>query len=217
MVPLRSPLTFALAFAAFAPSATAQTAADGPVAGVAVRPDSLSNRGVVRAAHMVDSVFLDKLKPEGTISGGDWASYLMARLGITPIPASMRIGVTVDTQRVVLKGKVGDLPPEAKLALGPIVNMLGPESVYLADIRLGIAGPTAVRFHLESVTVNGIFVPEPMLQTVMLQVGKQYPALSRTGRDLLVEVPPGGRIKLIPNGVRLTLTSDSTGGHGGAQ
>jgi hypothetical protein len=40
-------------------------------------------------------------------------------------------------------------------------------------------------------------------------VGRQYPALSRTGRDLFVEVPLDATVALAPGGVRLVAPPDS--------
>ncbi|HET7038363.1 MAG TPA: hypothetical protein VFH97_00665, partial [Gemmatimonadales bacterium] len=47
--------------------------------------DSVTAQGVFRASAMVDSVFIDKLADSGFVAVGDWAAYLMARLGIVPI------------------------------------------------------------------------------------------------------------------------------------
>jgi hypothetical protein len=46
-------------------------------------------------------------------------------------------------------------------------------------------------------------VPDDVLQVVMSDVGRRYPALSRTGRDLFVEIPSGASMTLVPDGVRL--------------
>jgi hypothetical protein len=56
----------------------------------------ITRSGVARAQAVVDSVFLDRKATEGSIEGGDWASYLMARLGVEPIPENTEIQIVVD-------------------------------------------------------------------------------------------------------------------------
>lgn len=177
--------------------------------------DTLSNAGVVRAAVLVDSVFVQKTRHEATIGGGDWTSYMMARLGIRPIPSGMGIHVAVDTARIELDGKIGDLPPEARAELSPLFRVFGPETPYTAEIALYPAGDRAVRFRLASVTINRIPIPDMWLQAVMTSVGKQYPALTKTGRDLFVAIPRGGQVTLAANGVQLVAPPDSLLGGAG--
>lgn len=164
---------------------------------------AITDSGVVRAAAAVDSVFLDHTAGEARVGGGDWAAYLMARLGVRPIPPSLGFQVRVDSQWIVLSGRIRGLPPESRLALGPLLGILDSETVIRADIALYAAGPRAVRFRLETVYIAGFPVPDPFLQGVMTDVGRQYPALTASGRDLLVEIPPDGRITLLPAQVRL--------------
>jgi hypothetical protein len=59
------------------------------------------------------------------------------------------------------------------------------------------------------VRVNGVPIPEPLLYSAMLDVGRQYPALSRTGRDLFVQVPAEAVVALTERGVRLAAPPDS--------
>lgn len=165
--------------------------------------DTLSNAGVVRASGVVDSVFVKKVRPAATVAGGDWTSYMMARLGIRPIPAGMGIHVEVDTARIELAGTIGELPPEAQAELRPLFQIFGPNTPYTADVTLFPAGAGAVRFRLHRVTINHIPIPDTWLQGVMTQVGKQYPALTRTGRDLFVAIPRGGAVHLVQGGVQL--------------
>lgn len=194
-------MTVAVALSGVALQAHAQ---DGSV-------DTVSNAGVVRASALVDSVFIDRLLPEARIDPGDFASYLMARLNIRPLPQGMGLRVTVDTARIALTGRVGDLPPEAARALGPLLGMFGPDTEYGGSIELDKVAREVVRFRLAGVTVNGVAIPEPVVGAVMLDVGKQYPALSRTGRELYVEIPADAEIVLVPGGVRLIAPpADST-------
>jgi hypothetical protein len=166
-------------------------------------PDSVRQDGVVRASAVVDSVFVDRQIPEGFVAMGDWASYLMARLGIYPIPAQLRIAVLADTQRITIQTRVGDLPAEATLALGPIVGMLPPETTVGGDIGLSRVAREVVQFRLETVRVNGVALPEGLVATVMMEVGRRYPALSKSGRSLFVEIPRDAGVELRPGGVRL--------------
>ena len=79
-----------------------------------------------------------------------------------------------------------------------------PETELTAEIDLVPAGSRAVHFRLRDVLIDGVPVPDGLLQPVMAGVGDSYPALTSSGRDLYVEVPPGGRITLTPDSVSLT-------------
>jgi hypothetical protein len=152
----------------------------------------------------VDSVFVERSLRGAVVDGGDFSAYLMARLGVRPIPPSLGFRVTVDTEHILLHGRIRDLPPQAAAALGPMVTALDPETMVQAEIGLSSAGPRAVRFRLVSVEIGGFTMPEMLLQPALAEVGRQYPALTASGRDLLVEIPPGGRITLMPVGIALT-------------
>jgi hypothetical protein len=183
-----------------------------PAAAAAQSPpaaDSVTASGVFRASAVVDSVFVDRLADSGFVGAGDWAAYLMARLGIIPIPPDLRLKVVSDTVLIRISSRLGDLPDEARRALGPMVGMLPPETEIAGDITLSRAAREVVRFHLETVRLNGFPVPEPLVYNALLEVGRQYPALSRTGRDLFVEVPLDATVALAPGGVRLVAPPDS--------
>jgi len=62
-----------------------------------------------------------------------------------------------------------------------------------------------VHFRLRSVLIDGVPVPESLLQPVMASVGDQFPALTSSGRDLYVEIPTGGRMALRSDSVGLAL------------
>lgn len=172
--------------------------------------DTVSNAGVLRSAAIVDSVFVDRTLDEAVVEPGDFASYLMARLNIRPIPEGMGLRIAVDTNRIFLRGRIGDLPREAMAALGPLLGMFPPETEYGGEIDLTKVAREVVRFRLVRVTVNGVTIPEPAVANVMLDVAKQYPALSRTGRELYVEIPRDADVRLIRGGVRLLGPPDST-------
>jgi len=165
----------------------------------------ISSTGVVRATEVVDAVFVSRRRHAGAIGGADWVAYMMARLGIHPIPDLPGVAVAVDSAGIVMSSRLGDLPPQTRTELGPLVGFLDPSTPIAADISLFRAGPQAVRFHLESLSVAGFAVPEMFLASYLADVGKRYPALTATGRDLLVQVPTGGRVTLARDSVRLAL------------
>jgi hypothetical protein len=151
----------------------------------------------------VDSVFIDRLIPRATSAAGDFASHLMARLGVVPIPADLRFRVMVDSQRILLRGRSMDLPAAARAELGGFLQMVPPEAVIEAEVTLLPVGLRGVRFHLRTVYIDGVPVPDFILQSVMTEVGRRYPALTSTGRDLVVQIPERARIVLTPAGVDL--------------
>ncbi len=163
--------------------------------------------GVPRASAIVDSVFVDRQLRQARVDGGDFTAYLMARLGIHDLPADFGFRVLVDTGAIRIGGTIGDLTPEARRALAQLVMILPPSTRLEARVRLIPAGVQAARFHLEGATVQGIPVPETVLAPMMRAVGQQYPALTDTGRDLFVQHPAGGNMKLISGGVLLTAPS----------
>src|SRR5215470_6739869 len=84
----------------------------------------LSRDGVVRATAVVDSVFVSRTAKAGRISGGDWGSYLLARLGAGPIPDTLAILIGVDSAHIEVHGRLQDLPLEARRLLGPLASMV---------------------------------------------------------------------------------------------
>lgn len=159
--------------------------------------------GVARANEQVDSVFIDRHVAVQVIPGGDWVSYLAARLGAVPIPDSSGIQVAVDSQRILVEGRITDLPPETRSLFGPFAMFLDSASVIRAEVVMAPTGPGVVRFVLATMSVNGYRVPEALLSRFLAQVGRQYPVLTATGRELLVAVPEDGRVRLVDNGVHL--------------
>jgi hypothetical protein len=169
----------------------------------------LSNEGVVRATAMVDSVFLDRTRPLGRIEAGDWASYLLARLGTGPIPDSLGIEVTIDSTHIEVRGRLQDLPPEARALLGPLAAMVDSSTVVAADVILERTGPQVARFWLRALFVNGYRFPELLLSPMMAQVGRRYEELTASGRDLYVQIPPDGAIALTDGAVTLSISNPS--------
>ena len=168
-------------------------------------PGRLSNDGVVRAASQVDSVFVDRTKQSALIDGGDWASYLLARLGAGPIPDRLGIAIGIDSTHLAVSGRLADLPPETRALLGPLASQIDPNTVIIASVIVQRTGPEVVRFWLRSLTVNGFPFPEFLMAPMMASVGRHYPALTRSGRDLYVQVPPDGRFALSEGGVVIAV------------
>lgn len=152
--------------------------------------------GVARAQAVVDSVFLDRRLEAGTIEGGDWASYLMVRLGINPLPDSVGMVVAVDTLLITFSGRIQDLPAEAQAMVGPLSALIDPATVISAEVELVPAAPGLAHFRLRGLKVGAFPVPETMLRSMLFDVGEQYPALTKSGRDLYVQIPSDGKVLL---------------------
>jgi len=169
-------------------------------------PGRLSDDGVYRAAAMVDSVFVDRARRESIVEGADFASYLVARLGVRPVPPDLALDVAVDSSAVRISGRVDELPAQVKAALGSALAFLDPSSILTADVVLGPIRRGVIRFHLRSILVNGFPLPEPLLVPLMAEVGLRYPALTKSGRDLLVAIPDDGEVQLQSGAVRVAIT-----------
>lgn len=184
-------------------------------AGAAVAQEALPEKqaismaGINRVAGKVDSVFVDRTAKQYTVGGGDWVSYLAARLGAVPISEPSGIMVSVDTARILLAGKLSDLPPETRDLFGPVAMFVDANTPLEAEVVMAPTGPGAVRFVLTTIRVNGYAIPESLLSRFLAQVGARYPVLTKTGRELLVAVPVDGHVALVQNGVR--LWTDDTG------
>lgn len=165
---------------------------------------AITAAGVSRASALVDSVLVDRLRPQATVAGGDFSSYLMARLGMRVLPPDFGFKVAIDSSLIRIGGRISDLPAEARQALSQLVLMLPAQTRLEAQVELLPAGREAVRFHLRSATVDGIAIPEILLASLMGSVGRQYPALTETGRDLYVQIPTGAGVRLVSGAVLLT-------------
>lgn len=187
-------------------AAVAQEAPDG---------GKLSKAGVARASALVDSVFVDRTRRDGLINPGDWASYLLARLGVNQIPDSLGIRVEVDTTHIEVRGRLQDLPPEARGLLGPVASMVDSSTMIVADVTLQRTGPEVARFWLRGIKVNGMSFPDFLLGGMMAQVGRQYPALTSSGRDLYVQVPADGVLALTPGAIRIAVVPRPAGARSG--
>jgi hypothetical protein len=81
--------------------------------------------------------------------------------------------------------------------------MFDPATPLEASVSLDRPSPNAIRFHLDSAWISGFAVPEAMLGPGLKVVGDKYPVLMNGGRDLFVEIPPGGEVRFTPFGVTL--------------
>lgn len=171
----------------------------------------ISMAGIQRVAGKVDSVFIDRKVNEFVVGGGDWVSYLAARLGAVPIPEPSGIKVSVDTARILVMGRLADLPPETRSLLGPMATLVDPNTQLEAEVVMAPTGPGAVRFVLTTIRVGGFAIPESILARFLAQVGERYPVLGKSGRELLVGVPVDGHVGLVQDGVRIWVApTDST-------
>jgi hypothetical protein len=170
--------------------------------------DSLSGRpitaaGVNRASAAVDSVFVDRSVPQTTVDAGDFTAYLMARLGVTPLPPDLGLRVAVDDSLLRLGGRLADLPSEARRQLSRLTLLVPLDTRIEARVGLLRAGRDGMRFHLQGISLGGVPVPELFVDPVFRGIGSRYPALTDTGRDLLVTLPEGGTMRLVRGGVFL--------------
>ena len=163
----------------------------------------ISMAGIQRVSGKVDSVFIDRQATEFVVGGGDWVSYLAARLGAVPIPEPSGIQVAVDTAKILVTGKMSDLPQDTWSLLGPVAMLVNPDTKLEAEVVMAPTGPGAVRFVLYAMRVGGMTIPESLLSRFLAQVGERYPVLGKSGRELLVGVPADGHVGLVQDGVRL--------------
>lgn len=169
--------------------------------------DPLSNAGVQRAAARLDSVFVSRTKPRTMIRGGDFGSYLIARLGVVPIPPDLTLRVVVERDQMALTGRMRDLPVRTRDALGPMFAMLPLDTPVAAEIEVNRVERERLRFRLATVRVNNVPVPDAILDPLMSRIARQYGAPSETGRDLTVQIPPDGNVELFTGWVRVSRST----------
>jgi hypothetical protein len=164
-----------------------------------------TNAGVARANASVDSVFIKHTLRGDTIEIGDFAGYLLARLGVPPFSDSLNFVVTADTSRVRITGRLMDFPLEARAELGPIFTFLDSTSVFSVDLSMPQGSDRLMRFRLERATVRGIPIPDMLMAPALAEYVRRYPVLADGGRELLVEMPVGATARLVPNGIGIYL------------
>lgn len=162
----------------------------------------LTNAGVLRAAGKVDSVFVTRRLDSARVNAADWAAYLMARLGVKPIPET-GLRIVSDPRTLRVKGKISDLPADAQNSLATFLAMLDPATPIEASVTMDYPQPDAIRFHLDSAWIAELNIPEPILGPGLKVVGDKYPVLMNGGRDLFVAIPAHAKVRLVPGGVDL--------------
>lgn len=165
----------------------------------------ITNIGVARANAIVDSVFISRRIRADTIDIGDFAGYLLARLGVPPFEDSLKFRVTADSARIRVTGRLMDFPQEARAELGTIFTFLDSTSVFQAQISMPRADSGLMRFRLERATVRGIPIPDLLLLPALAEYSGRYPVLTSGGRELLVAMPPEATARLTPNGIALYM------------
>ena len=188
--------------------ATLARAAAGqtPSPGVAPLPGSrISDSGVVRAGAIIDSVFLSRTRLVDTVDIGDFASHVLARLGVPPFGDSLLFRVTSDTQLVRIAGRLSNFPAYERDELRPIFFFLDSNAVFVADVSMPQHDQGIMRFHLDRVTVQGIGIPELLLLPALQEFATRYPVLADGGREFLVAMPPDAHARLIHNGLEISM------------
>lgn len=160
--------------------------------------DSVSIEGVYRAAAVVDSVFVDGLSRSGEIAPGDFGAYLLVRLGVEPFPEDLAWRVQAEQDILFIRGRFRDIPEESRALFGNLLMFMDSTTTLEVEVRMAPAGVALARFRLMRVLVNRVPIPEFLLSQILYSVGRQYPALTETGRDLFLQIPPDGRVTLQP-------------------
>lgn len=186
-----------------APCAVVTAQADSAATGVAPDGWRISNPGVVRADSAIEAVFLERTLPIDTVAIGDFASHLLARLGVPPFADSLAFRVTADSLLVRITGRLMDFPPESRQELGPIFNFIDSTTPFTAEISMPQRSGGIMRFRLERVRVSGFPVPELLLLPALREYDRRYPVLAADGRELLVAMPPDGEARLVEGGVEI--------------
>jgi len=191
-------LVFCLTAALAATPLLAQSGANGRAAVPAPVIDSVSIEGVLRAGAVVDSVFVDRLSTYGEVAPGDFGAYLLARLGVEPFPHDLAWRVQADSGVIRIRGRFQDIPEESKALFGNLLMFVDSTTTLEAEVRTAPAGEALARFRLTRVLVNRMAVPDFLLTSILRSVGRQYPALTESGRDLYLQVPSDGRVRILP-------------------
>ncbi len=177
---------------------TAVPAAAQSAAPLGAPIDSVSVEGVYRAAAVVDSVFVDGLSRYGEIAPGDFGAYLLVRLGVEPFPEDLAWRVQAEQDIIFIRGRFKEIPEESRALFGNLLMFMDSTTTLEVEVRMAPAGVALARFRLARVLVNRVPIPEFLLSQILYSVGRQYPALTETGRDLYLQIPADGRITLWP-------------------
>lgn len=177
-----------------------------PVMAQTVPPGGrISNAGVLRADSAVDAVFIARSRLVDTVAIGDFASHLLARLGVPPFADSLGFEVTADSARARIVGRLRDFPAEARVDLNPIFFFVDSLTPFTAEVSLLERANGVMRWRLERVLVGGFPVPELLLLPALSEYDRRYPVLANRGRDLLVAMPPEATVTLVKDGIELRM------------
>ena len=189
----------ALMSIALASPATAQTRDSLP-------PSRLTNAGVTRAGLATDSVFVARTRLVDSIDIGDFASFLVAKLGATTLYDSLAFKVTSDSQRVRISGRLMDFPPDSRTEVQPIFSFLDSTSVFVAEMSMPQAESGIMVFRLERLTVRGLPIPDLLVLAALSSYRARYPdKLAAGGKEFHVQIPREARAKLIQNAIVLRM------------
>lgn len=174
----------------------------GPVAAQTERAEwRITNAGVLRADSAIDAVFQHRSSALDTVAIADFASHLLARLGVPPFEDSLNFRVTADSALVRITGRLMDFPVESRQELGPIFSFIDSTTPFTAEISMPQRADGIMRFRLERVRVAGFGVPELLLLPALREYDRRYPVLASGGRELLIAMPRDGEARLIDGGI----------------
>ncbi len=165
---------------------------------------------MVRADSVVEAVFLSRTRSIDTVAIGDFASHLLARLGVPPFDDSLAFRVSADSTRVRIRGRLRDFPPESRQELGPIFSFVDSLTPFVAEISMPQHNGGLMRFRLLRVTVSGFPIPDLLLLPALREYDRRYPVLASGGRELLVAMPTDAEARLVENGIELRTKSGAT-------
>jgi hypothetical protein len=165
----------------------------------------ISNAGVLRADTAVEAVFLARTRLVDTVDIGDFASHLLARLGVPPFEDSLAFAVTSDTARVRIGGRLKDFPEIARRELSGIFFFLDSLTPFEAEISMPGRRDGIMRFRLERVRVGGFPIPEILLVPALREYDRRYPVLASGGRELMIAMPPEATAALVEDAIELRM------------
>jgi hypothetical protein len=172
----------------------------------------ITNAGVERAAATVDSVFIEKQWPRGSVDVGDFTAYLLARLGVPPFEDSLAFRVTSDSTRIRIRGRLMDFPPESRAELGPLFSFVDSTSSFVAELSMPQREGGIMRFRLERLLVRDFPVPEFLFLPALAEYARRYPVLSSGGREFLVAMPLEATAKIGVDSLELRMPAKKVNG-----
>jgi hypothetical protein len=166
----------------------------------------LSNAGVIRAGSATDSVFVARTRVVDTLDIGDFASFLVAKIGTARLYDSLAFKVTADSQRVRVSGRLMDFPADSRAELGPIFSFLDSTSVFVAEVSMPQAQDGIMIFRLERISVRGLTIPDLLLAAALSSYQSRYPGkLAAGGREFHVEIPREAHASLVTDSIVLRM------------